>query len=76
MANFKNVKLIFVVNMPDKIVTLNDILVAVFCKSGENVQYLFFAQKNKNKIAIKLNKKFWGGNNNNLKQYSTYCFHA
>ncbi len=25
-------KLILVVNMPDKIVTLNDILVAVFCK--------------------------------------------
>ncbi len=50
--------------MPDMIVTLNDILVAVFCKSGRNVSYLFFAQKNKNKIAIKLNRKlfinFWG----------------
>ncbi len=43
--------------MPDKIVTLNDILVGVFCKSGKNVWYLFFAQKNKNKVAIKLNQK-------------------
>ncbi len=61
--------------MLDKIVTLNDILVGVFCKSGENVWYLFFAQKNKNKIAIKLNRKlfnFGGGNNNNLKQYIVF----
>ncbi len=58
--------------MPDKIVTLNYILVGVFCKSGENVWYVFFAQNNKNKIAIKLyrklkkkkkkkKKKNWGG---------------
>ncbi len=33
-------KYIFVVNMPDKSVTLNDILVGVFCKSGENLWYL------------------------------------
>ncbi len=50
--------------MTDKILTLNDILVCVFCKSGENGWYLFFAQENKNKIAIKLNRKllnfFWG----------------
>ncbi len=61
------------------IVTLNDILVAVFCKSGTNVWYLFFAQKNKNKIAIKLNGKlfnFFGEKNNNLKQNYTYCFYA
>ncbi len=32
--------------MPEKIVTPNDILVSVFCKSGENVWYLLFAQKN------------------------------
>ncbi len=37
--------------MPDKIVTLNDILVGVFCKSGENF-YLFFAQKNKNILQL------------------------
>ncbi len=47
--------------MPDKIVTLNDILVVlVFCKSGENVWYLLFAQKKIKKIkqvAIKLNRK-------------------
>ncbi len=43
--------------MPVKSVTLNDILVGVFCKSEENVLYLFFAQKSKNKIAIKLNRK-------------------
>ncbi len=66
--------------MPDQIVTLNGGLVGVF-KSGENV-YSFFAQKNKNKIAIKLNGKLkkiiiiWGGGNNNLKQYYTYCFYA
>ncbi len=63
--------------MPDKIVTLNDILVAVFCKSGRNVWYTFFAQKNK--IAIKLNRNFfifWGKSNNNLKQYYTSCFYA
>ncbi len=30
-------KLIFVVNMPDNIVTLNDILAGVSCKSGGNV---------------------------------------
>ncbi len=41
--------------MPDKIVTLNYILVGVFCKSGENV-WFFFAQKNKNIIVIQLNK--------------------
>ncbi len=41
--------------MLDKIVTLNDILVGVFSKSGKIVWYLFFAQKNK--IAIKLNRK-------------------
>ncbi len=65
--------------MPDKIVTLNYILVGVFCKSGKNLWYLFFAQKNKNKIAIKLNRKlfnFFGENNINLKQYYTYCFYA
>ncbi len=65
--------------MPDKIVTLNDILVAVFCKSGKSVWYLFFAQKNKNKIAIKLTENFFncgGGGNNNLKQYYTNCFYA
>ncbi len=45
--------------MSDKIVTLNYILVGVFCKSGRNVWYLFFAQKNKNKIAIKLNRKLF-----------------
>ncbi len=63
--------------MPDMIVTLNDILVAVFCKSGTNVWYLFFAQKNKNKIVIELNRKlfnFFGEKNNNLKQYYTSCF--
>lgn len=52
-------KLIFVVNMPDKIVTLNDILVGKFSKSGKNVWYLFLAQKNKNKIAINLNRKLF-----------------
>ncbi len=64
--------------MPDKSVTLNYILVGIFCKSGENV-YVFFSQKNKNKIAIKLNRKplhFLGENNNNLKQYYTCCFYA
>ncbi len=61
--------------MPAKSVTLNYIFVAVFCKSGENIWYLFFAQKNKNKIEIKLNRKlshFWGLNNDNLKHYYTY----
>ncbi len=65
--------------MPDMIVTLNDIVVAVFCKSGTNVWYLFFAQKNKNKIVIELNRKlfnFFGEKNNNLKQYYTSCFYA
>ncbi len=51
--------------MPDKIVTLNDILVGAFCESGKNYIYLFFAQKKKNKFAIKLNRKLfknnWGG---------------
>ncbi len=45
--------------MPDMIITLNYIVVAVFCKSGTNLWYLFFAQKNKNKIAIKLNRKLF-----------------
>ncbi len=68
--------------MPDKIVTLNDILVGAFCESGKNYIYLFFAQKKKNKFAIKLNRKLFkknwggGGNNNNLKQYFTCCFYA
>ncbi len=39
--------------MPDKIVTMNYILVGVFCKC----MIFIFAQKNKNKIAIKLNGK-------------------
>ncbi len=43
--------------MPDKIVTLNYILVGVFCKSGGDVWYVFFAQNNKNKIAIQLYRK-------------------
>ncbi len=60
-------KLIFVVNMPEKIVTPNDILVAVFCKSGRNV-YLIFAQKNKNAIKIKI-FFFFLWKNTNLKQY-------
>ncbi len=45
--------------MPDKTVTLNDILVGVFCKSGRSVWYLFCAQKNKNKIVIELNRNFF-----------------
>ncbi len=71
-------KLIFVVNMPDKIVTLNDILVSVFCKSGKNYDILFCAQKNKNKNVIELNRKlsFLGKNNKQLEQYYTYCFYA
>ncbi len=61
--------------MPVKSVTLNDILVCVFCKSGENVLYLFFAQKSKNKTAIKLNRKLkkkLGGNNNNINTINIY----
>ncbi len=38
-------KLIFVVNMPDKIVTLNHILVAVFCKSGKMYDINFLLRK-------------------------------
>ncbi len=63
--------------MPDKTVTLNDIL--VFCKSGKNVWYLFCAQKNKNKTVIELNRKlfhFFGEKQQQLEQYYTYCFYA
>ncbi len=53
--------------MSDKIVTMNYILVGIFCKSGK-IYIIFFAQKNKNVIAIKLNWNLlhlW--KNNNLK---------
>ncbi len=43
--------------MPDKIVTLNDIFVGVFSKSGKKFMILIFCLENKNKIAIKLNRK-------------------
>ncbi len=45
--------------MPDKSVALDDILVGVFCKSGENEWYLFFAKKNKNKFTINSNRKLF-----------------
>lgn len=40
-------KLIFVLNMPDKIGTLNDILVSVFCKSGKNYDIYVLLKKTK-----------------------------
>ncbi len=61
--------------MPDKIVTMNYILVGVFCKC----MIFIFCSEKQNKIAIKLNGKPFlkiGENNNNLKQYYTYCFYA
>ncbi len=62
--------------MPDKMVTLNYILVGVFCKSGKNVWYLFFAQKKK-KIAIKLNRKrFNVGGTQQFKNVSSKMINA
>ncbi len=54
--------------MPDNIVTLNDILVDVFCKSGENV-FIFFLKKTKLKLQLnrKLKKK-WGGGQQQFKE--------
>ncbi len=61
--------------MPDKIVTLNYILVGVFCKSGENVWFFFCTEKQKHNCnSIKQNFKKNVKNNNNLKQYYT-CFY-
>ncbi len=64
--------------MPDKIITLNDILGGVFCKSGKKCMIFTFCSEKQKKFAIKLNRKRFnlGGGGNNLKQYYTYCFYA
>ncbi len=58
--------------MPDKIVTLNDILVDVFCKSGENV-FIFFLKKTK--LKLQLNRKLFLKMGGGAQQQFNKVFH-